>query len=164
MRAVIYLFLVIGIAVILYWQEFGESTAVNVAEPLSGHASSLQVIPENNVVFDISVHSVDELRSILRRAEELVTGPRSASQPATIAIMLHGREIEYFAIDKYAEYRDIVDLAARLDAYNVIEFKMCETAMKDYGIEKTNIPGFIEFVPNGDRELEQLSRKGYAIM
>ena len=118
----------------------------------------------DNIVFDISVHDVDELRKVLKRAELLVSSPKSASQPANIALMLHGPEIEYFSIDKYAQYKDIVDLAARLDAYNVVELKMCETAMKGLGVKKDDIPSFIEFVPNGDVEMERLSRRGFSIM
>lgn len=159
MRGIVYLLVVVGVAAGLYLQGSGDQNAANALSPSPQPGES-----ESNLVFDISVHSVDEMRKVLARVDQLMTGPRSASQPANIALLLHGQEIEYFTIDKYDQYRDIVDLSAKLDAYNVIEFKMCETAMKDFGVEKSDIPGFIEFVPNGDRELEQLSRKGYAIM
>lgn len=157
MRAFVYLFLVLGIAVTLYSLESGDARAED-KQPVS-----TQTAPNSDVVFDISVHTVDELRGVLQRAEILVSQPKSASQPANIALMLHGPEIKYFSIGQYSQYKDIVDLAARLDAYNVVELKMCETAMKDFGIEKSDIPSFIEFVPNGEVELNQLSRRGYSI-
>jgi len=160
MRILISLFLVFGVALLLYLQG-SDGKPVQSDSALSNLTSTEM---QSNIVFDISVHNVEQLRDILLRAEKIALEPRSATQPATISIMLHGREIEYFTIDHYSQYRDIVDLAAKLDAYNVIEFKMCETAMKDFGIKKSNIPGFIEFVPNADVEIKELARKGYVIM
>ena len=156
MRGLIYLFLVVGVAVTLYLLEFSDIRAEDT------QSASIQTEP-NDVAFDISVHTIDELRDVLQRAEELVSQPKSASQPANIALMLHGPEIKYFSIGQYAQYKDVVDLAAKLDAYNVVELKMCETAMKDFGIKKNDIPSFIEFVPSGESELKQLSRRGYSI-
>lgn len=160
MKALIILSLVIIVATVLYFQGSEDTVADNTAQLVSHAAATGQ----SNVVFDISVQNVDELRSVLKRAEALASGPRSAAQPANISLMLHGKEIEFFTIDHYEQYRDIVDLSAKLDAYNVIEFKMCETAMKDFGIEKDNIPSFIEFVADGEREIKNLSRQGYTIM
>jgi len=167
MRPLTYLFLIMAVAAGLYLLDSADSvnTAPEQVQVLPA-TSSVPVIANSaeNMAFDISVHNADELRKVLERAEMLVSSPKSASQPANIALMLHGPEIEYFSINKYAQYKDIVDLAARLDAYNVVELKMCETAMKDFGIKKDDIPGFIEFVPNGDVELKQLSQRGFSIM
>jgi len=166
MRILVYLCLVISVAGVLYYIDSSAITATDAenqpvkALPAVGSKTSNGA----NVVFGISVHKVDELRQVLQRAEELVSQPKSASQPANIQLLLHGPEIQFFSIDKYPQYKDIVDLAARLDAYNVVELKMCETAMKDLGVKKDDIPGFIEFVPNGDIELEKLSRRGFSVM
>ncbi|MCK4743756.1 MAG: DsrE family protein [Sulfuriflexus sp.] len=156
MRGLIYLFLVVGVAVSLYSLDSSDVRAEDT-QPVSIQTAA------DGVAFDISVHTIDELRDVLQHAETLAQQPKSASQPANIALMLHGPEIKYFSIGQYAQYKDVVDLAAKLDAYNVVELKMCETAMKDFGIEKNDIPSFIEFVPNGDAELKQLSRRGYSI-
>jgi len=147
-------------AIALYFQGSSTIVAENLVEPTAQVSSE----PKNNVVFDISVKTVEQLRDVLTRADNLASEPRSATQPANISIMLHGKEIEYFTIDHYKQYKDIVDLSAKLDAYNVIQFKMCETAMKDFGVEKDNVPGFIEFVPNGELEIKNLVRQGYTVM
>ncbi len=164
MRTFISLFLVLGTAVVLYFQGSTPIEADNLVAPIAQISTQPAPLAQKNVVFDISVHTVDQLRGVLKRAEELASGPRSAAQPANISIMLHGKEIEYFTIDHYKQYQDIVDLSAKLDAYNVIQFKMCETAMKDFGITKDNIPSFIEFVPDGELEINKLVRQGYTIM
>ena len=164
MRTLITLFLVFATAIVLYFQGSTPIEADNLVAPIARTSTQPATSAQNNVVFDISVHTAEQLRDVLKRAEELASGPRSAAQPANISIMLHGKEIEYFTIDHYKQYQDIVDLSAKLDAYNVIQFKMCETAMKDFGIKKDNIPSFIEFVPDGELEINKLARQGYTIM
>ena len=162
MRRFIYILLVMGVAAALYLLEPDDTNAADTGNvPLITDGPP---VADNNIAFDISVHDLDELRKVLQRAEELVSTPKSASQPANIELLLHGPEIKYFAINQYGQYKDIVDLAARLDAYNVVELKMCETAMKDFGVKKDDIPSFIEFVPNAEIELEKLSRRGFSIM
>lgn len=162
MRTFISMFLVLAAAIVLYFQELSPIEADNLANNEPPPQATLPA--GEKVVFDISVKTVDQLRGVLNRAEELASGPRSAAQPANISIMLHGKEIKYFTIDRYKQYQDIVDLSAKLDAYNVIQFKMCETAMKDFGIKKDNIPSFIEFVPDGELEIKRLAEQGYTIM
>jgi len=115
-------------------------------------------------VADISVHSVADMRSILNRADRLVNMPRASDQPANIALILHGPEIDFFNIDNYHRYRSLVDQAARLDAYNVIDIRMCETMMKERGLSKSKVPGFIDFVPDGEVEVKKLKQDGYAIL
>jgi len=115
-------------------------------------------------VADISVHSAADMRSVLNRVDRLISMPRAADQPANIALILHGPEIDFFNIDNYHRYRSIVDQAARLDAYNVIDIRMCETMMKERGLSKSKVPGFIDFVPDGEVEVRKLKGNGYAIL
>ena len=98
---------------------------------------------------------------VLKRAEALATTPNSAERPEKIALVLHGPEIRHFQISQYQQNREIVDLAAKLDAFNVIDIKMCNTAMSSMGINKTDIPAFVEIVPYGPSEIERLQSKGF---
>jgi len=54
-----------------------------------------------------------------------------------------------------------VDLAAKLDAFNVIDVKMCNTMMNQLSVDKQEIPAFIEVVPYGPDEVEKLQEKGF---
>jgi intracellular sulfur oxidation DsrE/DsrF family protein len=112
-------------------------------------------------VFDISVHSVEELEVLFDRAEEHARRPKPLGGEESIVLVLHGPEVEFFAISNYDSYRAIVDRAARLDAFHVVDVKICQTMMKNYGIEADDIPAFIEQVPNGAAEVERLTREGY---
>ena len=79
-------------------------------------------------------------------------------------MVLHGPEIDIFSIENYPKYKDIVDLAAKLDAYNVIEVKMCQTMMRMRGLKNNNVPGFIELVPYGPDEVEKLRQRRYVVL
>jgi len=113
------------------------------------------------VVLDVVLHNRKDIISMLRRAEELSAVPSPADRPEKITLVLHGPEIEFFQISSYGKNRDIVDLAAKLDAFNIIDVKMCNTRMSMMGVKKGDIPAFVEIVPYGPAEVERLESKGF---
>jgi len=54
-----------------------------------------------------------------------------------------------------------VDEAARLDAFDVVDIRICQTMMEARGIGPDDIPSFIEQVPYGPGEVERLVEDGY---
>jgi len=115
----------------------------------------------HGMVLDVSVHSLDELRVLLDRAEKLAMRPQPPGEKAGVVLVLHGPEVEFFAIRNYPRYKDIVDKAARLDAFDVVDVKICRTMMEKLGVERDEIPAFIEQVPYGPGEVGRLVREGY---
>ena len=95
------------------------------------------------------------------RAEEVAARPQSQGEKAAVVLVLHGPEVEFFAISNYPRYKDIVDQAARLDAFDVVDVKICQSMMERLGVEREDIPAFIEQVPYGPGEVERLVREGY---
>jgi hypothetical protein len=75
--------------------------------------------------------------------------------------VLHGPEVEFFSSSNYDRYKDIVDQAARLDALDIVDVKICQTMMEVQGIERDDIPSFVEQVPLGPAEVDRLVREGY---
>lgn len=112
-------------------------------------------------VLDISVHTLEELRVLLDRAEGLAMRPQAQGEEASVVLVLHGPEVEFFSIRNYAKYKDIVDQAARLDAFDVVDVRICRTMLDMQGIERNDIPSFIEQVPLGPDEVERLRQQGY---
>lgn len=112
-------------------------------------------------VLDISVHTLEELKVLLDRAEELALRPQPQGYRARVVLVLHGPEVEFFSIRNYPMYKDIVDQAARLDAFDVVDVKICQTMLQRQGLEQNDIPAFIEQVPYGPGEVERLVREGY---
>ena len=121
----------------------------------------LDVLPRGKYVVDVVLHSYDEINELLNKAQAHALQPRPADQQAAIAIILHGPEIDLFSIRNYQKYRALVDKAARLDAYNIIEVKMCQTTMRERGLRNEDVPGFIELVPYGPDEIERLQLQGF---
>ena len=113
------------------------------------------------VVLDIVLHSRKDILKMLSRVEKLAMTPNPSERPENISLVLHGPEIRHFQISRYDNNRNIVDLAAKLDAFNVIDIKMCNTQMTTMGIDKKDIPAFIEIVPYGPAEVERLQSKGF---
>jgi len=152
----------------VFFSSSGEQQG-SVIEPVVGGAQTLPVVeispaadavPERTVL-DVSVHTIEGLKVLFDRAEELAMTPRSRGEDASVVLVLHGPEVEYFSIKNYDKYKDIVDQAARLDAFDVVDVKICQTMMGMRGIEQSDLPAFIELVPYGPGEVERLKQEGY---
>jgi intracellular sulfur oxidation DsrE/DsrF family protein len=156
--------ILLGVLVYMY-QAPAPDAASNGAEPGATAADPPSRPPAatqaTRGVLDISVHSIEELKVLFDRAEEFAQRPRPVGGQDSIVLVLHGPEVEFFAIPNYEEYRDIVDRAARLDAFEVVDVRICRTMMENYGLGPDDIPAFIEQVPDGAAEVERLTREGY---
>lgn len=124
-------------------------------EPAAEHQEAVRS------VLDISVHTREELKFLLDRAERFVREPRPVGRADHIVLVLHGPEIEFFSRRNYEQYRDLVDQAARLDAFDIVDVKICQTMMRVRGVERDDIPAFIEQVPFGEAEIKRLAGEGY---
>jgi intracellular sulfur oxidation DsrE/DsrF family protein len=100
--------------------------------------------------------SPDEVARALKRAESLYLDGKLPTNANPIAIVLHGPEVEIFFKDKYEEYKSIVDLAARLSAFGVVDVRVCETQSGIMGRERSSIHSFIGTVTFGPTEVNRL--------
>ena len=142
-------------------ENFGNMTPILSDTPVQRDSMPGEPGERQPVVIDVVLHNKDDILKMLRRAESLAMTPNPAERPRQIALVLHGPEIEHFKISSYGENREIVDLAAKLDAFNVIDIKMCNTAMDQLEVDKQEVPAFIEIVPYGPKEVERLQGKGF---
>lgn len=112
--------------------------------------------------FDVYGHTAEEITALLRRAQtthdEL---PEAEQDSISIALVLHGPDITFFTSDNYAQYRELVDLAASLDAQGYVDLKICTTSVSRRGFDAAQFPSFIEFVPYGPDEIRRLESEGY---
>ncbi len=132
------------------------AVAIGVAETAGGE--------RQREVYDVSLHDPQALQVLLDRLDTLAQAPNPQAQPADIALVLHGPELEYFAIGNYTRYSALVDLAAKLDAFQLVEVKACSTKMRALGLKPQDLPAFIEIVPFGPGEVERLLGEGYLKM
>ncbi|ODS24744.1 acyl-CoA transferase [Candidatus Endobugula sertula] len=110
----------------------------------------------NGYVARILNDSPNEVADALERAEKLYLDGKLPQGANPIAIILHGPEVEIFFKDNYEEYKKIVDLAARLSAFGVVDVRVCETQSGIMGRGRSSIHSFIGTVPFGPTEVKRL--------
>jgi intracellular sulfur oxidation DsrE/DsrF family protein len=143
-----------------------EDRVVQDAPVVDGMATLPESLPAEGdapvrAVLDISVHTIEGLRVLFDRAEELAMRPQAPGGEASVVLVLHGPEVKFFSIRNYEKYKGIVDQAARLDAFDIVDVKICQTMLGIEGIDRDDIPSFIEQVQLGSGEVERLVQEGY---
>ncbi len=134
------------------------STLASEAEPTTPPASI--DADGRRILFDVKNNGAGAMLELLRRAEEL-TDPEAGPQPPSVAIVLHGPDLALFDENHQRGDRAIIDLAGRLDARGVIDFKACRATAARLGIDPDTLPGFLEAVPYGPTEIRELKQRGY---
>lgn len=154
-------------AVAAFWLAAETLFQGDPGQPAPAPTGGIVPIPqqvEPNRVADISAHSVAELENLFERIEQLVGRPRSNQEAPLISLVLHGPEVEFFALKNYEQYKPIVDRAAKLAALGAVEISICQTRMRKFGIEPDGVPAFLNQVPFGPEEVERLLSEGYVYM
>ncbi len=118
-------------------------------------------IGNKRYLYDISEHNIDDLKSLLKRAEEITKAGGNNLDNLEIVMILHGPDIGWFTLENYNDNKELVDLAKKLDAFDIIDLKVCETTMQSMSIDRNQLPSFIESIPYAPDELSRLTREGY---
>lgn len=112
--------------------------------------------PANGYLARIFLNSPDDVERALLRAEELYRRGDVSADDEPLAFVLHGPEVQIFFKDNYSKYSTIVDLAAKLSAFKVVDIKVCKTRLGVLGQSDEVLPPFIKTVPFGPLEVERL--------
>jgi len=75
-----------------------------------------------------------------------------------VIVVLHGDEARPFAGGPRSP---LVDRGARLQAFDLVELRMCATWMNDNGIDPEDLPPFVDVIPFAPEEVERLEDQGY---
>lgn len=108
---------------------------------------------------EVSPEGSDDLDALMTALEDYLEDGLPMTDP--VVIILHGSEANSFTSQGYAKNRMLVDRAARLSAYRLIDVRMCETWMSENNVEAADIPAFIDTVPYAPEEIERLEAEGY---
>ena len=103
---------------------------------------------------DIAPRDASEIALILETLESAVETDRTDAPP--IVMMLHGEPANHFMRQNYAQNKALVDLTAKLSAFEVIEVQVCEIWLEENGLSAQDLFPFAEPVPFGAGELERL--------
>lgn len=121
-----------------------------------------EMSPANGYLARIMMDSPEDLEKALKRAEELYERGIVSSEDNPLAFVIHGPEVRIFFKDNYQKYKSIVDLAAKLSAFNVVDVRVCETRMSTFGENPNVLPPFVDTVHFGPAEVERLvAEEGY---
>ena len=114
---------------------------------------------DSRVYLQISPDGRDDLEALFQALEDSVAADEPQSEP--VIIVLHGPEAVPFIRANYLAHRSLVDRAAKLQAFNRIELRMCETWMRRNGYDANDLLPFVSTVPFAPAQVEQLEREGY---
>jgi len=153
------------------WFAGGERAATPLPEsgarPAGSAADPQLASPEpreKRYLFDMVTHSAEEILELLTRAAEMSEAASVKNETIQIAMVLHGPDIDFFSTSNYEKYRTIVDLAAELDAGNIIDFKACQSTANKLGLDAGDLPDFIEMVPYAPDAIDELEDHGYVTL
>lgn len=121
---------------------------------------SLQAAPEQALA-RIELHTADELYQVLKRSDSLFAlADVGTSSP--IVFILHGSEAKVFFRQNYSQNKSLVDLAAMLSAFNIVDIKVCKTWMGHHQLQADQLLPFVGTVDNGPAaEQELLLQRNY---
>ena len=145
------------------------STAVIAGDTVSTLWGSASVTPTEykpqKVVYDVHVKTVEAVESVLDRASYLSTITGADPIDQSIVLVLHGKEISFFASKNFEKHQDLIRHAQSLVESEALSIRMCKIAAQSQGFSPEDIHGFVEMIPMGDAEIIRLQyEEGHAYM
>lgn len=104
----------------------------------------------------IQLDAPDQVEAALRRAQLLYETGEIRPGDAPLTFVLHGPEVAIFFKENYEANQVLVDLAAKLSAFEVVDMKVCETRLGVFGESRQSLAPFISTVPFGPSEISRL--------
>jgi len=105
----------------------------------------------------IELNNPDGVAAALRRAESFYhdEGMHEEEIPPLV-LVIHGSEVGIFFKENYSQYKPIIDLAAKLTAFQVIDIRVCEASAQIMGLDIKTLFPFVGTVPYGPAEITRL--------
>lgn len=133
------------------------SLAVQAGDLLEKDSLSLDGLPlAPGYLARLELHTPDELYAALMRAEMLFLEGRFLGTLPPATLVVHGPQVAVFFKQSYPRHKQIVDLAARLTAFGVVDIRVCETRMGVLGRGREALLPFVGTVPFGPAEEQRL--------
>ncbi len=116
---------------------------------------------QSGYVARINLDKAGQVYEALQRAEAFFQEKQQSTQALSaalppIAFVIYGPDVEMFFRENYSEYKSIVDLAARLSAFEVIDIKVCQVSYESEGLDRSTLLPFVTTVPFGPAEISRL--------
>lgn len=158
----------LGLAALLLWPVPSLAAAAgavpgNTSGPVpdADPAPFVEAADEVALIADVRAHTPDEVSDLLQRLETLAGSTPGFPSHDPVVMVLHGDEAATFTRVNYPQYKDTVDRAARLEAFGLLDVRVCERWMDARGVMRSDLPPFVDTVPDGVVEERRLERAGY---
>ena len=102
-----------------------------------------------SLLTDIRVNTPEAMFEVLERLDALASSASGFPRHDPVAVVLHGDEALAFTSAEYAVYTESVDRAARLEAFGLLDVRICENWMRANGVMRGDLPSFVDTVPDG---------------
>ena len=104
---------------------------------------------------DVAPKDAQEVKRVL----DTLAGTITAASPDTpaIVVMLHGDAAHHFMRTNYTTNKAMVDQAAALAAYNIINVQVCAAWLRNNDYTSADLFPFVNPVPYGADELQRLA-------
>lgn len=109
----------------------------------------------------IKKNSPSEVEMLFQRANMLADQVDNLSAYEPIVFVLHGEEAHAFRNRNMEKYKSLLQLAEELERRNIIDIRICETWMRINGVDRSELPAFVDTVPLGPAEERRLRKQGY---
>lgn len=142
------------------------ATAAKAGDAPWGQATALEyTYAPQKVVYDTAARDEAHFEGVLDRVSFLNLQYGADPFDASIIVVLHGAELDYFARGNYARYANLMQRAHSLTQSGPIEFRICEAAARGRGYAPDDFHGFVQVIPMADAEIIRLQQEeGYAYM
>jgi intracellular sulfur oxidation DsrE/DsrF family protein len=105
----------------------------------------------------IELGDPEAVEGALKRAENFYFKERANQDVySPVVLVIYGSEVGIFFKENYSMYKSIVDLAARLSAFKVIDIRVCETSAQGLGLDLKTLFPFVNTVNYGPAEVVRL--------
>jgi len=122
-----------------------------IATLVSGQVSSQ--VKDYKVVFDVTSKDTNVHKAVIRWCNEIT----SAYPEARLEVVYYAQSLEMITQGKSVVSNDVT----RLINDKKVSFRVCETAMKRWNIDKSQLLPGVSTVPDGIYEILQRQREGY---
>ena len=125
-------------------------------DPATEPAPFTAPVDDTNYLARIGFNDPKQVSEALMRVEDLYELDAELGLSNPVAIVVHGPEVSIFQKENYEDYKEIVDLAARLTALGVLDINVCERRLNYSGASKESVYPFVDTIPFGPREVNRL--------
>ena len=105
------------------------------------------------VVFDLTSHDTSDYKAVIRWVNEII----KANPAAKIEVVLYGASLDMVTKGKASTETAVMKILSNKSA----AFKVCEVAMQNHNIDKSELIPGVEIVPDGIYEIISKQHDGW---